>query len=154
VCLWSFPAVQFFPLLCVMHTGPALFRTPTLLCDFVLTIWTTQIPFSWNVITLYFQTKTQGDFRKYFLEQGNYLTVGKCGTPSQSCCSFLIKWCKTRKQGSCILNILWHSLPGVGLVLQELKAAGFENNTLIIYSSDNGIPFPSGRTNLYDPGNI
>jgi membrane-anchored protein YejM (alkaline phosphatase superfamily) len=43
--------------------------------------------------------------------------------------------------------------PGVGLVLQELKAAGFENNTLIIYSSDNGIPFPSGRTNLYDPGN-
>jgi membrane-anchored protein YejM (alkaline phosphatase superfamily) len=43
--------------------------------------------------------------------------------------------------------------PGVGLVLQELKAAGFENNTIIIYSSDNGIPFPSGRTNLYDPGN-
>jgi N-sulfoglucosamine sulfohydrolase len=41
----------------------------------------------------------------------------------------------------------------VGLVLQELKAAGFEKNTLIIYSSDNGIPFPSGRTNLYDPGN-
>lgn len=41
---------------------------------------------------------------------------------------------------------------GVGLILQELKAAGFENNTLIIYSSDNGIPFPSGRTNLYDPG--
>jgi N-sulfoglucosamine sulfohydrolase len=44
--------------------------------------------------------------------------------------------------------------PGVGLILQELKAAGFENNTLIIYSSDNGIPFPSGRTNLYDPGNV
>lgn len=68
-----------------------------------------------------------------------------------------------RKQGimiGCVMdscteyNILSSvHLPGVGLVLQELKAAEFENNTLIIYSSDNGIPFPSGRTNLYDPGN-
>ena len=28
----------------------------------------------------------------------------------------------------------------------------FINDTLVIYSSDNGIPFPSGRTNLYDSG--
>lgn len=41
---------------------------------------------------------------------------------------------------------------GVGLVLEELENAGFKNNTLVIYTSDNGIPFPSGRTNLYDPG--
>lgn len=56
-----------------------------------------------------------------------------------------------------VVFLIWYCdihFPGVGLVLQELKAAGFENNTLIIYSSDNGIPFPSGRTNLYDPGNI
>nr|CAD7398494.1 unnamed protein product [Timema poppensis] len=41
---------------------------------------------------------------------------------------------------------------GVGLVLQELRDAGFEDDTLIVYSSDNGVPLPSGRTNLYDPG--
>ncbi|XP_063916654.1 N-sulphoglucosamine sulphohydrolase [Zophobas morio] len=41
---------------------------------------------------------------------------------------------------------------GVGLILKELKDAGFDNNTLVIYSSDNGIPFPNGRTNLYDSG--
>ncbi|KAK9885134.1 hypothetical protein WA026_010645 [Henosepilachna vigintioctopunctata] len=41
---------------------------------------------------------------------------------------------------------------GVGLVLKELENAGFLNNTLIIYSSDNGIPFPNGRTNMYDSG--
>ncbi|XP_012214785.1 N-sulphoglucosamine sulphohydrolase isoform X1 [Linepithema humile] len=41
---------------------------------------------------------------------------------------------------------------GVGLVLEELKNAGFKDNTLVIYTSDNGIPFPNGRTNLYDPG--
>lgn len=37
-------------------------------------------------------------------------------------------------------------------MLQELEQAGHLNDTLIIYTSDNGIPFPSGRTNFYDPG--
>ena len=41
---------------------------------------------------------------------------------------------------------------GIGLILQELKSFGFEENTLVIYTSDNGIPFPNGRTNLYDSG--
>ena len=41
---------------------------------------------------------------------------------------------------------------GIGLFLDELRQAGFEDNTLVIYSSDNGIPFPTGRTNLFDPG--
>lgn len=41
---------------------------------------------------------------------------------------------------------------GIGLVLQELREAGYENDTLVIYSSDNGIPFPNGRTNLYRSG--
>ena len=41
---------------------------------------------------------------------------------------------------------------GVGLILNELARAGHDKDTLVIYTSDNGIPFPSGRTNLYDPG--
>ncbi|XP_072414892.1 N-sulphoglucosamine sulphohydrolase [Chiloscyllium punctatum] len=41
---------------------------------------------------------------------------------------------------------------GIGLVLKELREAGRANNTLVIYSSDNGIPFPNGRTNLYRAG--
>lgn len=41
---------------------------------------------------------------------------------------------------------------GIGLVLQELSQAGFLNSTLVIYTSDNGIPFPGGRTNLYRSG--
>lgn len=40
----------------------------------------------------------------------------------------------------------------MGLVLNELKTAGVLDDTLIIFSSDNGIPFPNGRTNLYDSG--
>ena len=41
---------------------------------------------------------------------------------------------------------------GIGLILRELKSAGFEDNTLVIYTSDNGIPFPNGHNNLYDSG--
>lgn len=41
---------------------------------------------------------------------------------------------------------------GVGLVLSELKDAGHLDDTLVIYTSDNGPPLPAGRTNLYDPG--
>lgn len=41
---------------------------------------------------------------------------------------------------------------GVGLVLKELEAAGHLDDTLIIYTSDNGPPMPAARTNLYDPG--
>lgn len=41
---------------------------------------------------------------------------------------------------------------GVGLVIKELEAAGHLDDTMIIYTSDNGPPLPSARTNLYDPG--
>lgn len=41
---------------------------------------------------------------------------------------------------------------GIGLVIKELEASGHLDDTLIIYTSDNGPSFPSGRTNFYDPG--
>ncbi len=41
---------------------------------------------------------------------------------------------------------------GVGLVVEELRKAGRYDDTLIIYISDNGIPFPGAKTTLYDPG--
>ncbi|XP_068632079.1 N-sulphoglucosamine sulphohydrolase [Battus philenor] len=41
---------------------------------------------------------------------------------------------------------------GVGLILKELEAAGHKDDTLVIYTSDNGIPFPGGRTNVHDSG--
>jgi N-sulfoglucosamine sulfohydrolase len=41
---------------------------------------------------------------------------------------------------------------GVGLVLNELKKAGHVDDTLILFVSDNGIPFPGAKTTLYDAG--
>lgn len=41
---------------------------------------------------------------------------------------------------------------GIGLVVKELEVAGLLDNTMVVYTSDNGPPLPSGRTNFYDPG--
>lgn len=40
----------------------------------------------------------------------------------------------------------------MGLILAELERHGSLGNTLIIYFADNGIPFPRGKTNLYEMG--
>lgn len=41
---------------------------------------------------------------------------------------------------------------GVGRLIEYLKEAGQYDNTLIIYLSDNGAPFPGSKTTLYEPG--
>src|SRR5262249_42783217 len=40
----------------------------------------------------------------------------------------------------------------VGLLLDVLKKAGRDKDTLVIFLSDNGIPFPGAKTTLYDAG--
>ena len=41
---------------------------------------------------------------------------------------------------------------GVGAVLREVVAAGAAESTLTFFFSDNGIPFPAGKTNLLEQG--
>lgn len=41
---------------------------------------------------------------------------------------------------------------GVGMILDDLAAMGRADDTLVIFLSDNGRPFPGAKTNLYDPG--
>jgi N-sulfoglucosamine sulfohydrolase len=41
---------------------------------------------------------------------------------------------------------------GIGRLMQILKSTGKWNDTLVIFLSDNGIPFPGAKTTLYDPG--
>jgi N-sulfoglucosamine sulfohydrolase len=41
---------------------------------------------------------------------------------------------------------------GVGMILRELEASGRARDTLVVYVSDNGIPFPGAKTTLYDAG--
>ena len=41
---------------------------------------------------------------------------------------------------------------GVGMILDDLAEVGRAEDTLVIFLSDNGRPFPGAKTNLYDPG--
>lgn len=41
---------------------------------------------------------------------------------------------------------------GIGLLLDMLDQSGRANDTLVLFLSDNGRPFPGAKTNLYDPG--
>jgi N-sulfoglucosamine sulfohydrolase len=41
---------------------------------------------------------------------------------------------------------------GVGRLIEILKKAGKYDETLIIYISDNGVPFPGAKTTVYEPG--
>lgn len=41
---------------------------------------------------------------------------------------------------------------GVGRLMQVLRETGRWDDTLVIFLSDNGIPFPGAKTNLYDSG--
>ncbi|MDQ3253465.1 MAG: sulfatase [Acidobacteriota bacterium] len=40
----------------------------------------------------------------------------------------------------------------IGLLLKALNGSGKQDETLVIYLSDNGIPFPGAKTTLYDAG--
>ncbi|WP_201316182.1 sulfatase [Dyella sp. EPa41] len=41
---------------------------------------------------------------------------------------------------------------GVGILLRELAASGHADDTLVVYLSDNGRPFPGAKDNLYREG--
>lgn len=41
---------------------------------------------------------------------------------------------------------------GVGMMLEKLKASGLEDDTLVVFLSDNGPPFLNSKTTLYDAG--
>lgn len=41
---------------------------------------------------------------------------------------------------------------GVGLLMKALQESGRDRDTLVIFLSDNGMPFPGAKTTLYDSG--
>ena len=58
----------------------------------------------------------------------------------------------TRTDIAALYRIVNRMDQGVGLFLKSLQEFGYDKNTLVILTSDNGIPFPNAKTNLYEPG--
>jgi len=51
-----------------------------------------------------------------------------------------------------IYNTIFRMDIGVGLLLDELKKAGYAENTLVIFMGDNGATVRHGKTTSYEPG--
>ncbi len=57
-----------------------------------------------------------------------------------------------RRLTAIIYNTILRVDAGVGLLLGELEAAGFAENTLVIFLGDNGATVRHGKTTSYEPG--
>jgi len=51
-----------------------------------------------------------------------------------------------------IANTILRVDAGMGLLLDELRAAGFADNTLVVFFGDNGLPVVRGKTSSYELG--
>ncbi len=57
-----------------------------------------------------------------------------------------------RRVTATIINTIRRVDVGVGLLLDELQAAGCAANTLVVFLGDNGLPVIRGKTWCYEPG--
>lgn len=59
---------------------------------------------------------------------------------------------KDRAATAHLLNAVMRLDAGVGLLLEELEAAGFAENTIVVFVGDNGTAMPRGKTWSYEWG--
>jgi arylsulfatase A-like enzyme len=57
-----------------------------------------------------------------------------------------------KRNTATIINTILRVDAGVGLLMNELVAAGFAENTLVVFLGDNGLPVIRGKTWCYEPG--
>jgi len=65
---------------------------------------------------------------------------------------FLPDWPEVREELADMYEAVTRMDTAVGMILDQLARLGKAENTLVIYVSDNGIPFPGAKTNIYDAG--
>lgn len=59
---------------------------------------------------------------------------------------------KNRAATAHLFNAVLRVDAGIGLLLDELKAAGFADNTIVIFAGDNGTAMPRGKSWSYEAG--
>ena len=65
---------------------------------------------------------------------------------------FLPDWPETRADLAEYYQSVSRMDQGVGRLMKALRDTGHADDTLVVFLSDNGIPFPGAKTNMYDPG--
>ena len=126
--------------------------SPRMLSFFLLTCTTR--PFCWNLqnTTLKISRQKMEHNSENIVAKEEISHHQRLSAADVTTCVY--KWERVIKSpsltGVTLNNLFWFT--GIGLILQELKDTGHDKDTLILYSSDNGIPFINGRTNLYDSG--
>jgi N-sulfoglucosamine sulfohydrolase len=58
----------------------------------------------------------------------------------------------TRQELAAYYDAIWRLDRNVGALLEVLDAKGLAQDSLVLFSSDNGQPFPFGKTTLYEAG--
>jgi len=66
--------------------------------------------------------------------------------------SYLPDLPETRRELADYYQAISRADQGLGRLMQALKDTGHWDDTLIIFLSDNGAPFPGAKTTLYEPG--
>jgi len=59
---------------------------------------------------------------------------------------------RVRKDVAELNTAVRHVDAGIGLILEALERHGLARNTLVIYTTDHGVPFPRAKSTLYDAG--
>ncbi|CAH0055963.1 unnamed protein product [Clonostachys solani] len=59
---------------------------------------------------------------------------------------------EVRQELSEYYSAVWRMDQGVGMLLNELSKAELDDNTLVMFTSDNGPPFVNSKSTLYDAG--
>ena len=66
--------------------------------------------------------------------------------------AFMVNGPESRKDLALYYDEITRLDGNVGLVLRELEAQGVAQNTIVVFISDNGRPFPRCKTTVYDSG--
>lgn len=95
-----------------------------------------------------------GGFANYNDQPGYYPEIEpvKFAPQSMNIPSWLPNLPETRSEWAEYYQAIARLDVGVGALLDALQSTGHADDTLVIFVSDNGPPFPGAKTTLYEPG--
>ena len=95
---------------------------------------------------------TRGEFGNHVEQYGNRLELPDVKAEDVEIPPWISDLPETRQELVEYYQAISRVDAGVGLILEALKKQGLDDETLVIFTSDNGPPFVNSKTTLYDAG--